>query len=114
MISDEDAKIGLAQLLVRKHLSTSLIDNGYFEKLQISHPSVRANLYASAYLGLIAKGDMHETNEALINQFFRHDSKLMTLAQVAEEFGNRHLVITDLLKAAAQEPDSYIRKSLST
>lgn len=114
LISDENAKIGLAQLLIRKHLSTSLIDNGYFEKLQISNPSVRANLYASAYLGLIAKGEMRATNEALINQFFRHDPESMSLAQVAAQFGNRHSVIADLLKAPEQEPDPHTREILFT
>ena len=113
-ISDERTKLELAQTLIRKHLSTSLIDEGYFEKLQISNPSAQANLYALAYLGLIAKGEMSAIDKRWINQFFPHDPKPMSLDQVAKQFGNHHPVIEDLLDAAMQQSDPHIREILST
>ena len=115
-ISDENAKIRLAQILVKKHLSTSFIsdDLGYLEKLQISNRSALSNLYASVYLGLIAKGKMHETDKAWINNFFPRESQSMSLAHVATQFGNPHPVIAEFLKAAEQQPDPHIREILST
>ena len=113
-ISDESMRIELAQILLRKQLSTSLIDDGYFEKLQIPNPSARCNLYASAYLALIAKGDMRATDKTWINQFFPRDPEPMSLAQVAAQFGNRHPVIADLLEEAEQQSDPQIREILST
>lgn len=113
-IADEITKLEFAQSLVRKHLSTSLINEGYFEKLQISNPSARANLYASAYLGLITKGEMSATDKTWIDQFFPHDPKPMPLAQVARQFGSRHPVINDLLDAVRQNSDPHIGEILST
>ncbi len=113
-ISDESTKLELAQSLIRKHLATSLIDNGYFEKLQISNQSARGSLYASAYLGLITKGEMSAIDKTWINNFFPHDSDPMSLVQVATQFGSHHPVMADLLKAAEQQSDPYIREALST
>lgn len=119
-IASEKARIELAQTIVRKHLSISLINNAYFEKLRISNQAARGHLYASVYLGLIAKGKMSAADEAWINKFFPRDLEFMQLvprpmplAQVVAQIGNHHPVIVGLLKTAEQQPDAHIRETLS-
>ena len=113
-IADERARIELAQILDRKYLPPFLISEGdYLERFAISHPSARASLYASVYLGLIAKGTMRATEERWRNQFFPGDPQSMPLAQVAAQVAP-HPVIAGLLTAAEQQPDPHIREILST
>ena len=107
----------MARILARKHLSASFFisdDLGYLEKLQISNQSALSNLYASFYLGMIAKGKMHETDEAWINNFVPCDSQSMSLAHAAAQFGNPHPVISRFLKTAEQESAPHIREILCT
>ena len=113
-IADERTRIELAQIIGRKYLpSCRISESDYLEQFAISHPSARASLYASVYLGLIAQGTMHATEETWRNQFFPGDPQSLPLAQVTAQVAP-HPVIAGLLTAAEQQPDPHIRETLST
>ena len=127
-ISDERARIKLARSVVGKALSHSkhaelrkLIRPVPFEhpaplleNFNISDQSVRANLYASVYLRLIAERDIQSHDEKWINNFFSQSGDPMQLTKVADQWGNQHAVINNLLETAKQQSNPYIRETLST